>query len=129
MGISYALVGVPAPVLLGVITAVFAMVPFAVPFVFAVVCLILFIHDQMAAALFIAIWGTIVMFVVDHFVRPSVIGGAARLPFLAVLFGILGGVKTMGIVGLFIGPVVMALFITLWHEPELFEQTHKTQLT
>jgi len=49
------------------------------------------------------------------------IGNATRLPFLAVLFGILGGVETLGLVGLFIGPVVMVLFVTLWYEANVFD--------
>jgi predicted PurR-regulated permease PerM len=99
------------------------MIPFAVPFIFAIVCLLLFSQGDLVAAIVIAIWGTTVMFIVDHFVRPYVIGGSIRLPFLAVLFGILGGVKTMGIVGLFIGPVIMTLFITLWRESELLSDS------
>ena len=54
----------------------------------------------------------------DHFVKPVLIGGAIELPFLAVLFGILGGVETMGVLGLFIGPIVMVLFVTLWQETQ-----------
>jgi predicted PurR-regulated permease PerM len=50
------------------------------------------------------------------------IGNATRLPFLAVLFGILGGVETLGLVGLFIGPVVMVLFVTLWYEANVFDK-------
>jgi predicted PurR-regulated permease PerM len=44
------------------------------------------------------------------------IGNATQLPFIAVLLGILGGVETLGLIGLFVGPVVMTLFVTLWHE-------------
>ncbi len=56
------------------------------------------------------------MFVADHFVRPFLIGGAARLPFLLVLLGILGGLQTMGFLGLFLGPAVMAALVALWRE-------------
>ena len=58
------------------------------------------------------------MFVADHFIKPVMIGGAIELPFLAVLFGILGGVETLGLLGLFIGPMVMVSFITLWQESQ-----------
>ena len=56
------------------------------------------------------------MFVADHFVKPVLIGGTTQLHFLAVLFGLLGGVETLGIIGLFLGPMVMVLFMTLWRE-------------
>lgn len=118
MGICYALVGFPGPTLTGFITAFAAMIPFLVPVVFAVVALILFGSGATISALVVIVWGTLVMFVADHFVKPVMIGGAIELPFLAVLFGILGGVETLGLLGLFAGPMVMVLFVTLWQEPK-----------
>ena len=56
------------------------------------------------------------MFVADHFVRPVLIGGATRLPFVWVLLGILGGVESFGLLGLFLGPALLAVLITLWRE-------------
>ncbi len=118
MGACYGLVGFPAPTLLGFFTAFAAMIPFVVPLVFLIVALILLANAQLIAALIVVVWGTFVMFVFDHFVKPSLIGGAIRLPFLAVLFGILGGVETLGLLGLFVGPIIMVLFITLWDESQ-----------
>lgn len=60
--------------------------------------------------------GVLVVFAADHLVRPTLIGGATRLPFLLVLLGILGGVEIWGLVGLFIGPAVMAALVLLWRE-------------
>ncbi len=116
MGLCYGLLGVPAPTLMGVFTALAAMIPFVVPLVFGMVALILLIHGAMISAIIVIIWGTVVMFTADHFIKPILIGGATQLPFLAVLFSILGGLNTMGILGLFVGPVLMVLFITLWNE-------------
>jgi predicted PurR-regulated permease PerM len=117
MGICYALVGFPAPTLTGFITAIAAMIPFVVPVVFIVVALILMAKSALIAAIIVLVWGTLVMFVADHFIKPVLIGGAIQLPFLAVLFGILGGVENLGLLGLFVGPIIMVLFITLWEEP------------
>lgn len=117
MGMCYLLIGFPAPTLTGFITALAAMIPFLVPLVFAIVALVLLSSGSMISAIVVIIWGTLVMFVADHFVKPVLIGGAIELPFLAVLFGILGGVETMGLLGLFVGPIIMVLFITLWQEP------------
>ena len=47
---------------------------------------------------------------------PALIGGTTRLPFLWVLLGILGGVETFGLLGLFLGPAVMAALVLLWRE-------------
>ena len=118
MGLCYGLVGFPAPTLLGFITAFAAMIPFAVPFVFIIVGLILLGSSQLIAAIIVISWGTFVMFMADHVVKPAMIGGATRLPFLAVLFGILGGVETLGLLGLFVGPIIMVLFMTLWYESQ-----------
>lgn len=118
MGICYGLVAFPAPTLVGFITALAAMIPFVVPIVFITVAVILFAMGSTIGAIIVLIWGTVVMFVADHFVKPTLIGGAIELPFLAVLFGILGGVETLGLLGLFVGPLVMVLFITLWQEPQ-----------
>lgn len=118
MGICYALVGFPAPTLTGFITAMAAMIPFVVPIVFVTVALILCSAASLIGAIIVLVWGTLVMFVADHFIKPALIGGAIQLPFLAVLFGILGGVETLGLLGLFVGPMVMVLFVTLWQEPQ-----------
>jgi predicted PurR-regulated permease PerM len=61
-------------------------------------------------------FGLVVVFVADHAIRPVIIGGAARLPFLWVLLGILGGLETFGIIGLFLGPAIMAALISLWRD-------------
>jgi len=116
MGICYVWVGAPGPTLFAVLTGVAAMVPFVVPLVFAVVSMVLWSHGSILGALIVILWGTFVMFVADHFVKPVLIGGAIKLPFLAVLFGILGGIETLGVLGLFVGPIIMVLFITLWQE-------------
>lgn len=118
MGVCYALVGLSGPTLLGFITAFAAMIPFVVPVVFVIVSLILLSSGSMISAVIVIVWGTVVMFIADHFVKPVLIGGAIQLPFLAVLIGILGGVETLGLLGLFVGPMIMVLFITLWYEPQ-----------
>ena len=118
MGICYALVDFPGPTLLGFITACAAIIPFVAPIIFSVIALILWCSGAVLAAVSVLTWGTLVMFFADHFIKPVLIGGAIQLPFLAVLFGILGGVETLGLLGLFIGPIVMVLFVTLWQESQ-----------
>jgi predicted PurR-regulated permease PerM len=67
-----------------------------------------------AAAVFGA--GMVVLFIADHAIRPVLIGGATRLPFLLVLVGILGGVEVWGLAGLFVGPALMAALTQLWRD-------------
>jgi predicted PurR-regulated permease PerM len=116
IGIGYALAGLHSAALWAAVTGILAIIPFGAPLAFLAAAAVLALNGSVAGAVAVAVWGTVVLFVADHFVRPGMIGNATRLPFLAVLFGILGGVETLGLVGLFIGPVVMVLFVTLWYE-------------
>jgi len=68
------------------------------------------------AAVGLLAFGSLVVFVADHFARPVLIGGSTRLPFVWVLLGILGGVESFGLLGLFLGPTLLAVLITLWRE-------------
>ncbi|KAB1071489.1 AI-2E family transporter [Methylobacterium planeticum] len=116
LGIVYYFAGVPHPVLLGALTAVAAMIPFGAPLIFGIAALILLAAGSVVPAIVVVAAGFVVTFVADHFVRPVLIGGTTRLPFLWVLLGILGGVETFGLLGLFLGPAVMAALVLLWRE-------------
>ena len=116
LGIAYAVVGLPYAASLGLLTGVAAIVPFAAPVAYCLCALYLFAAGNALGGIIILIAGTVVLFIADHFVRPFLIGGAVRLPFLWVLLGILGGLESFGIVGLFVGPAVMAALIALWRE-------------
>jgi predicted PurR-regulated permease PerM len=116
MGIAYLIAGVPHPTLLGLLTAVAAMVPFGAPVAFGIAALILLTQGSVISAVVIVVLGMVVSFAADHFIRPTLIGSATRLPFLWVLLGILGGVETWGLLGLFLGPAIMAALILLWRE-------------
>ena len=120
LGIVYQVAGVPSAVLWAAATGVLAIIPFGAPLAFLAVSGLLLANGHTGAAIGVTVAGMVVLFIADHFVRPTIIGNATKLPFLAVLLGILGGVETLGLVGLFIGPVVMTLFVTLWHEEKVF---------
>lgn len=109
LGIAYAIAGAPAPALLGVITGYLALIPGGAPLSFTCVSLLLLGQGHPGAALGLFSWGAFELFLVDKFVRPKLIGHRVNLPFLAVLFGLLGGVSTLGVLGLFVGPFMMAV--------------------
>ncbi|WP_229426882.1 AI-2E family transporter [Massilia atriviolacea] len=109
LGLAYAVAGAPAPVLLGVITGYLALIPGGAPLAFTSVSLLLLGQGHPGPALGLFCWGAFELFLVDKFVRPKLIGQRVNLPFLAVLFGLLGGVSTIGVLGLFIGPFMMAV--------------------
>ena len=116
LGIGYVILGVPHPTLFGLFTAVAAMVPLGAPLVFGIAALLLLTQGSVVSAIIIGAVGMVVTFVADHFIRPTLIGSATRLPFLWVLLGILGGVETWGLLGLFLGPALMAALMLLWRE-------------
>jgi predicted PurR-regulated permease PerM len=116
LGVAYAFAGLPRPVMLGALTGVLATVPFGAPVVFALGALVLFSQSQSGAAIALLVFGSVVVFVADHFLRPILIGGGARLPFLWVLLGIFGGLQSFGLLGLFLGPTIMAVLLALWRE-------------
>jgi predicted PurR-regulated permease PerM len=110
----YAVAGAPHPILFGAVTGIFAMVPFAAPVAFGVVALIIGTQGAVGAAIGVLVAGSIVLFIADHFVRPVIIGEGAKLPFLWVLLGILGGVESFGLIGIFLGPALMAALVSVW---------------
>lgn len=116
LGVAYWIAGVPSPVLLGVVTGFMALIPGGAPLSFTLVSLYLVGSDQLVAGLGLFAWGSVELFIVDKTLRPRLVGGPVKLPFLPTFFGLVGGVSTMGIVGLFIGPVLMALLVAVWRE-------------
>jgi predicted PurR-regulated permease PerM len=116
MGVVYFFAGVPHPTVFGALTAIAAMIPFAAPVLFGVASLLLFSQDAILAGVIVFLVGMAVTATADHFIRPVLIGGATRLPFIWVLLGILGGVEVWGLLGLFLGPAILAALIMLWRD-------------
>lgn len=116
LGVAYWIAGVPSPVTFGVITGFMALIPGGAPLSFTLVSIYLFASGSPFAGAGLFIWGTVELFIVDKTIRPVLVGGPVKLPFLPTFFGLIGGVKTMGIVGLFVGPVLMALLVAIWRE-------------
>jgi len=103
-------------VTLGVITGVMALIPGGAPLSFTLVSAYLVANGSFVAGIGLFTWGAVELFIVDKTVRPRLVGGPIKLPFLPTFFGLVGGVKTMGFLGLFIGPVLMALIVSIWRE-------------
>ncbi|MCJ8139406.1 AI-2E family transporter [Falsirhodobacter halotolerans] len=116
LGLAYWLAGVPSAVALGVITGFMALIPGGAPLAFTLVSVYLVASGSVFAGVALFLWGTVELFIVDKTIRPVLVGGPVKMPFLPTFFGLVGGVKTMGLVGLFIGPVLMALLVAIWRE-------------
>lgn len=113
LGVGFALSGMPAPVVFGVLAAVLSVVPFGgTALVWIPALVIVLVQGNYGPAVGIALTGTIVSSV-DNFIKPMLISGRSPLPTLAVFIGVLGGLAAFGLIGLFVGPLVIALVLAL----------------
>jgi predicted PurR-regulated permease PerM len=115
-GITYALAGVERAEVWGAVTGVLSLIPFLAYAAVAAVVLTLLAKGALMAAVAVAGLGVVVVFAGDKIVRPMLVGGAAKLGFVWSLMGTLGGLELLGLLGLFVGPVVLALGGALWQE-------------
>ena len=115
-GVSYFVAGVPNPMVLTIITFLLALIPFGPPVAYTSVALWLFSQGQTIEAIGVMAWGVCIVSTADNVIRPLVISGATQIPFLLIMFGVLGGIASFGLVGLFIGPVILAVLLAIWRE-------------
>jgi predicted PurR-regulated permease PerM len=119
VGIGFAIVGLPSPVVFGVLTALASAVPWvgtALVWVPAVV--VLLVQGRTWAAIFMVVWALGLVTSVDNVIKPLVVSGRAGLPTLAVFLGLVGGLAAFGAIGMFLGPVIVALAIALFRFAE-----------
>ena len=125
-GASFAVAGISGAVFWGTIMAVLSIIPgvgTAVVWVPAVIYL--FAKGQIVAAIGVTLWCAIVVGMADNALRPKLIGKDAKMSDLMILLGTLGGLALFGAVGIVIGPVIAALFVTIW---EIYGSAFKAQL-
>ncbi|MBD3893752.1 AI-2E family transporter [Hydrogenophaga sp.] len=115
-GLGYWAAGVTAPAFWGATTALVALIPFGAPLIWGPIGIWLLLQGQIGAGIGLLLWGMLAVSWIDNLVRPLVISGVANIPFLLVLFGVLGGLAAFGLVGLFVGPVILAVLLALWRE-------------
>lgn len=126
-GVSYFVAGVPNPMLLTIMTFILALIPFGTPVAYGSVALWLLSKGFTMEAIGVMAWGVCIVSSSDNVIRPLVISGATQIPFLLIMFGVLGGIASFGLIGLFIGPVILAVLLAIWREwihetEELVEQ-------
>jgi predicted PurR-regulated permease PerM len=115
-GLGYWVAGTPNPMVLTLMTFIIALIPFGTPFAWGGVSIWLLAQGHTWEAAGLAIWGLLVVSWADNIIRPLVISGATKIPFLLIMFGVLGGLASFGMVGLFIGPVILAVLLAVWRE-------------
>jgi len=115
-GLGYWAAGIHAPALLGAFTALVALIPFGAPVIWGSLGVWLLMTGETLAGIGLLLWGALVVSWVDNLIRPLVISSAAQIPFLLVLFAVLGGLGAFGLVGMFVGPVIVAVLLAVWRE-------------
>lgn len=110
VGIGMWITGLPSPLVFGVMAAIASFIPFVgTALVWAPAALYLYAGGEFGRTVFLAIWGAVVAGSADNFLRPMLVSGKARMGTLTVLFGVLGGLVAFGTIGLFLGPLILAL--------------------
>lgn len=114
VGIAFAITGLPSPIVFGVLAAVASLIPMVgTGLVLAPAAIVLAAQGRWGGAIFLAIWGVAVVGLADNFLRPMFISGRAEIGTLPVFIGVLGGLTAFGPVGLFLGPLIIALALGL----------------
>jgi predicted PurR-regulated permease PerM len=109
--------GVPNPIFIGLVAGVFALIPIGlIQVVLLPAAGWLIFKGHIAWGIFLAIWSFFVIGNVDNFIRPILISRGAKVPFLVVFLGVVGGLAAGGIIGLFVGATLLSVFFTLMRE-------------
>lgn len=114
--IGFSIAGVPAALALGVAVAMFSLVPVGPPLVWGCAAAWLFYQGEIGWGIFMLLWGFFLISTVDDIVKPLLISHSSKLPFVLIVFGVLGGLLAFGFVGIFIGPTLLAVAFGLIKE-------------
>lgn len=125
-GIAFAIAGIQGPVFWGSLMAVMSIIPaFGTAIIWFPALLILALTGDFSGVLILAILCGAIAGNLDNIVRPRLVGKDTEMHDLFVLFGTLGGISMFGLLGIIIGPIVAALFITIW---EIYGDTFRDYL-
>jgi len=108
-GIGFLIAGVPGATLLGLVTFFLSVVPVGPPLIWGSATIWLYYQGSVGSAIFMGLWGLLVISLVDNVLKPIIISRGSHLPFILVFLGVLGGVLTFGFIGVFLGPTFLAV--------------------
>ena len=112
--VGFAIAGVPGAILLGMATFFLSMIPVGPPLIWGGAAFWLYSQGETGWAIFMALYGLLVISSVDNFVKPILISRTASLPILLIALGVFGGILAFGFIGIFLGPTLLALAHTLF---------------
>ncbi len=125
-GIGFWLAGVPGALLLGFLTFFLSLIPIGAPLAWIPATVWLFYTGHPGWAIFLALWGLLVVSSADNFIKPYFISRGSDLPFILVFLGVLGGAVAFGLLGVFLGPTLLAVGYNIfrdWTAPDLSSTT------
>ena len=123
-GLAFWILGIPSPLLWAVLMAFVCMIPVAGSFlVWLPLSIYLMAMGSWTRAVILIIWGALVISTIDNFLRPKLVGSQTRLHELLIFFSVLGGISVFGLLGIVLGPVVLAITLGLLQTFKLKEET------
>jgi predicted PurR-regulated permease PerM len=114
--LGFLIAGVPGAMLLGLLTFFLSIVPLGPPLVWIPAAVWLYSQGQTGWAIFLAVYGLVLVSSIDNVVKPYLISRGGSLPLLLVFMGVLGGLLAFGFIGVFLGPVFLAIAYALLSE-------------
>lgn len=114
--LGFWIAGLPGMVLLSALTFFFAVIPLGPPLIWLPSALWLFAQGKPGMGIFMLLWGTFGISGVDNFLRPYLISQGSKMPFVLIFCGVVGGALAFGLVGVFLGPTLLAVTYRLIEE-------------
>ena len=109
VAVGFVIAGVPAAPLFGLAAFFLSPVPIGPALIWGPAALWLFNQGSTGLAIFMVAWGAVVVSSVDNVIKPMIISRGSKMPFILVMFGVLGGVVAFGFIGVFLGPTLLAI--------------------
>jgi len=114
-GMAFYFLGLKSPVLWGTAMSIMSFLPLFGTFsIWGPACGYLFIQGNYGKGIILFLFGLLIISMVDNILKPIIIGGRTKMPTLAVFFSVLGGIKLFGFIGFIMGPLVLALFVSVF---------------
>jgi predicted PurR-regulated permease PerM len=114
-GVTLFFLGIASPAIWGTAIAIMSFIPMLGTFsVWGPLCIYLFIQGSIIKGFILLVVGGLGISMIDNILKPIIISGRTKMPTLVIFFSVLGGIKLFGLIGLIMGPLVVALFISVF---------------
>ena len=114
--VGFSIAGVPAAVLLGLMTFLISVIPMGPPLIWIPASIWVFQNGSVGEGIFMLLWGALGISSIDNFIRPLIISQGNKMPFVLIFMGVLGGGLAFGLIGIFLGPTLLAVTFRLGEE-------------